>query len=72
MDNSADLFGPVDPAAVRVYDTNFDLTLDNSDAPLQDEDLLIAIAQSFFSDLAAPGAPGAPGTPCALATIFKN
>ena len=69
MNNSDDLFRPIDPTSVRVYDTNYDLTLDNSDAPLQDEDLLIAIAQSFFSDL---GAPGAPGTPYALATISKN
>ena len=71
MDNSDDpddLFRPVtvNPTSVRVYDTNYDLTLDNSVAPLQDENLLIANAQSFFSDLAAPGAPGA------LATIFKD
>jgi hypothetical protein len=64
MHNSDDIFGPIDPSSVRVYDTNFDLTLDNSDAPLQDEDLLIAIAQSFFSD--ASVAHGA------LATISKN
>jgi len=67
MDNSDDIFGPIDPTSVRVYDTIDDLTIDKSSATLQDEDLLIA--ESFFSDLAAPGAPGAP---CALATIFKN
>jgi hypothetical protein len=64
MDNSDDIFGPIDPTSVRVYDTIDDLTIDKSSATLQDEDLLIA--ESFFSDL------GALGTPYALATISKN
>ena len=71
MDNSDDIFGPINPTSVRVYNTDYDLSIDNSSAPLQ------AVPGASGASGApgasgASGAPGAPGAPGALATIFKN